>query len=192
MSEDKPDFTDTEDFYSEGETNVEDASQEPQQPKGDVFDLGALNKELGTNYASKEEAVKGLKNLKSFVGSKEEKVEKKVLDEGRFIPKEDYERDMFYLKHADLEPYKELIDARSKVLGVSPSEVVEKDDYMKSTLEKLRGYDDTEKAKSVLMSNPRLGQVTDDLQLAREAVQKGDFVSAENSAVKAVLGSTSE
>lgn len=189
MSEDNPDFTDTE--YSEGEANVEDSSQVPQQPK-DVFDLGALNKELGTNYASAEDAVKGLKNLKSFVGSKEEKVKEKVLDEGRFIPKEDYERDMFYLKHGDLEPYKELIDARAKTLGVSPSEVVEKDDYMKATLEKLRGYDDTEKAKSVLMSNPRLGQVTDKLQVAREAASKGDFVAAESNAVKAVMDAVSE
>jgi len=182
MSDDKP--TDPT-LATDGSVNVGDASREL-QPKA-VFDLGKLNSELGTNYASVDEAVKGLKNLKSFVGAKEEKVQEKVLDEGKFITREQYEKDLFYSQHEDLAPYKDIIDARAEVLKVSPKEVVEKDPILKGTLEKLRGYDDTEKARSVLMSSPRLGQVTDKLQVAQEQVAKGNYVAAEQNAVRAIM-----
>lgn len=181
MSEDKPDAPTPEE---EGVANVEDASQELQE---DVLDLDSLNTELGTNYSSKEEAVKGLKNLQSFVGAKEEKVSEKVIDEGKFVSKEQYDEDMFYSQNPDLDPYKEIISARATALGMSPKDAVAKDDVLKENLEKLRGYDDTEKAKSVLMSNPRLGQVTDNIKVGQEAAAKGDYVAAEAAATKAVM-----
>lgn len=183
MSEDKPEGTDP--AQAEGASNVGDASQ-GLQPK-DVFDLVKLNEELGTNYATPQKALEGLKNLKSFVGSKVETVKEKVLDEGKFITKEQYEQDLFYSRNADLAPYRDLINARADVLKTTPANVVESDPVIKSTLEKLRGYDDTEKAKSVLMSNPRLGQVTDALEVARAAADKGDFNVANDNAVKAVM-----
>jgi len=186
MSEDKPAEATP---VKEAKANVEDA---PQQPKADVFDLGKLNDELGTNYATHDDAIKGLKNLKSFVGAKEDKVAEKVIDEGKFITKNQYEQDMFYSRREDLAPYKDIINARAKELGVSPANAVENDDPLKNTLEKLRGFDDTEKAKSVLMSNPRLGQVTDKLDVAREASSKGDYVTAEKNAVAAVMDAVSK
>lgn len=181
MSEDKPADATPE---KEATANVEDASQELQE---DVFDLTKLNEQLGTTYKSVDEAVKGIKNLQSFVGAKEEKVQEKVMDEGKFVSKEQYEQDMFYSQNPDLNAYKEIINSRATTLGVSPKDAVENDDVLKNSLEKLRGYDDTEKAKSVLMSNPRLGQVTDNLQVAKDAAAKGDYVSADIAATKAVM-----
>lgn len=71
-------------------------------------------------------------------------------------------------------------------MNVRPADAVANDASLKLTLEKLRGYDKTESAKSVLMTNPRLGQVTDDMQRAQEASAKGDYRTAEDAAVKAV------
>lgn len=182
MSEDNPTVPTPE---MDGTVNVGDASKELQAKA--LFDLAKLNEELGTNYASTEKALEGLKNLKSFVGSKVETVKAKVLDAGMFITKEQYEQDMFYSRNSDLAPYKDIINARAEVLETTPEKVVESDPIIKSTLEKLRGYDDTEKAKSVLMSNSRLGQVTDALETAQTALKSGDYSTASKNAVQAVL-----
>lgn len=149
--------------------------------------LDELNKLTGSTYKTVEDAKKGIQNLRSFVGAKEEKVIEKVVNTGEFITKEQYEQDVFYSKHEDLVPYKDIINARAKELKLTPWDAVEKDNSLKDTISKLRVADETEKAKSVLMSSPRLGQVTDSLSVAREAVQKGDFNAASLNAVKAVM-----
>lgn len=181
--EDNQETTDTVE-QTEGGTNVE----------GAALTLDQLNEKLGTKYTSIEDAVSGIKETKNYVGKagkveKENAKLKEALEgkSGDFITKEQYEQDMFYSKNSDLEPYKDIINARAKELGIRPADAIEKDDSLKTTLEKLRGFDKTESAKSVLMSNQRLGQVTDDMAKAQEAVTKGDFRTAQDSAVKAVM-----
>lgn len=161
----------------EGSTHVE----------GTALTLDQLNSELGTRYQTVEAAVKGLKETKSFVGKVGQVKDAPVVDPSQYITKDQYEQDMFYAGKPDLAPYKEIINARAKELGIRPAEAIANDTALKTTLEKLRGYDETESAKSVLMTNPRLGQVTDNMAKAQEAVGKGDYRSAENSATKAVL-----
>lgn len=182
MAEDNQVLTDT--VTTEGQTNVE----------GDNLTLEQLNTKLGTKYPSVEEALKGLKETRNYVGKagaveKENEALKQALNgnTGEFITKEQYEQDLFYSKNSDLEPYKDIINARAKDLGVRPADAVEKDASLKQTLEKLRGFDKTESSKSILMSNQRLGQVTNDIEKAQEAIKSGDHQSATNSAVKAVL-----
>jgi len=162
---------------TEGSTHVE----------GTTLTLDQLNTELGTRYQTVEAAVKGLKETKSYVGKVGQAKDAPVVDAGQYITKEQYEQDMFYAGKPDLAPYKEIINARAKELGVRPADAIASDTALKTTLEKLRGYDETESAKSVLMTNQRLGQVTDHLAKAQEAVSKGDHRTAESAATKAVL-----
>lgn len=160
----------------EGGTHVE----------GTALTLDQLNEKLGTRYQSVETALEGLKETRNFVGKAGKQPVEATVDPEKFITRDQYEQDVFYSRNADLEPYKDIINARAKDLNVRPADAVANDASLKLTLEKLRGYDKTESAKSVLMTNPRLGQVTDDLQKAQEASAKGDYRSAEASAVKAV------
>lgn len=162
---------------SEGSTHVE----------GTALTLDQLNEKLGTRYQTVEAALDGLKETKNYVGKAGKPQGEATVDPSAFITKEQYEQDMFYAKNEDLTPYKDIINARAKELGIRPADAVTSDASLKATIEKLRGYDKTESAKSVLMTNPRLGQVTDDMQVANEAAQKGDYRTAEKAATKAVM-----
>jgi len=183
MAEDNQEITDT--TQVEGETNVESTP----------LTLEQLNDKLGTQYKTPEAALEGLKETKNYVGKagsvEKENVALKAAIEGNtgeFITKEQYEQDMFYSKNADLEPYKEIINSRAKELNLRPADAIENDASLKQTLEKLRGFDKTEGAKSVLMSNQRLGQTTDDMEKAQTAQASGDHQGAEKSALSAVMG----
>ena len=183
MPDDNQDYTDTIDTV-EGAANVE----------SDSLTLDQLNQFLGTKYPSKEEALKGLKETKNYVGKAGtvEKENKALMERlggntGEFITKDQYEQDLFYSRNSDLEPYKDIINARAKELNLRPADAIVNDASLKQTLEKLRGFDKTEGAKSVLMSNQRLGQVTDNLEKAQTAIKSGDSRSAEKFAVGAVM-----
>lgn len=178
--EDNPSATDT--GNPEGGDNV----------GGAALTLEQLNEKLGTKYNSVDDALAGLKETKNYVGKagaveKENAKLKEKLQVGEFITKDQYEQDMFYSRNSDLEPYKDIINARAKELGIRPADAIEKDASLKTTLEKLRGFDKTENAKSVLMSKQRLGQVTDDMEKANTALKSGDVRTAQDSAVKAVM-----
>lgn len=177
MPEDNPVATVPAAPATEGSAHVE----------GTTLTLDQLNSELGTRYQTVEAAVKGLKETKNYVGRVGQETKSQEVDTSKFVSKDQYEQDMFYAGQPKLAPYKEIINARAKELGVRPADAVANDAALKTTLEKLSGYDETENAKSVLMTNPRLGQVTDNLAKANEAAQKGDYRSAEMSATRAVL-----
>jgi hypothetical protein len=174
MPEDNPVATVTD--SSEGSTHVE----------GTTLTLDHLNSELGTRYQTVESAVKGLKETKNYVGKVGQEQKSQDVDTSKFVSKDQYEQDMFYAGQPKLAPYKEIINARAKELGIRPADAVANDPALKTTLEKLSGYDETENAKSVLMT-PRLGQVTDNIAKANEAAGKGDFRTAETAATRAVI-----
>lgn len=182
MPEDNQLNTDTPN--GEGVNNVESNS----------LTLEQLNEKLGTKYPDLGKALEGLKETRNYVGKagtveKENEELKKALNgnSGEFITKAQYEQDLFYSKHSDLEPYKDIINARAKELNIRPADAVNNDPSLKQTLEKLRGFDKTEGAKSVLMSNSRLGQVDDKMGKAHEAMKAGDTRTASNNAVGAVM-----
>ena len=176
MPEDNPVVSVPPSSVGEGNTHVE----------GITLTLEQLNAELGTRYQTPEAAIKGLKETKSFVGKVGQEPRVQEVDPSQYITKEQYESDLFYAGKPNLAPYKEIINARAKELGIRPADAVTNDAVLKTTLEKLSGYDETESAKSVLMTNPRLGQVTNNMQKAQESMAKGDYRSAEAAATKAV------
>jgi hypothetical protein len=177
MPEDNPVASVPETTISEGSTHVE----------GTAFTLDQLNSHLGTRYQTVEAALDGLKETKNFVGKAGQVKSEATVDPEKFITRDQYEQDLFYSRNSDLEPYKDIINARAKELGIRPADAIANDAALKTTLEKLRGYDKTESAKSVLMSNPRLGQVTNEMENAQNALQKGDYRTASRSAVKSVI-----
>lgn len=155
--------------------------------EGTALTLDQLNTELGTRYLTPEAAIKGLKETKNYVGKVGQVRETQEVDPSQYITKDQYEQDLFYASKPNLAPYKEIINARAKELGIRPADAIANDSALKTTLEKLSGYDETQNAKSVLMTNPRLGQVTDHLTKANEAVSKGDYRTAESAATRAVM-----
>lgn len=88
----------------------------------------------------------------------------------------------FYAEKPEFKPYKDLI----KSLGNDPEKVVESEVF-KTTYSKVKSHDEAEKTKSVIHSNPRIGQATDKMSKASEAAKTGNFEESKRLAVDAVL-----
>lgn len=80
-------------------------------------------------------------------------------------------------------------DAKSLILemGNNPTEVVEKEAFKKA-YKAIQSNAEAEKSKSVLESNPRLGQATDKITQAKEALKAEDHSAASQAATDAVMG----
>jgi len=88
----------------------------------------------------------------------------------------------FYSDKPEFKPYKSLIDS----LGSDPEKVVASEVF-KTTHSKLMAHDEAEKTKSVIHSNPRIGQATDKVTKARDAVKAGNQSEASALAIDSVL-----
>lgn len=100
--------------------------------------------------------------------------------------KQQVEESEFFAERPDLKEHKDLLRELRGSTGKRLSEVAELPS-VKSLLEKARAADEMERSKSVLQSNPRLGQVRDKLAEAREAAKSGNDAVAKSAAVSAVL-----
>lgn len=96
------------------------------------------------------------------------------------------EETTFFAENPDLKEHKDLLKEIRGTSGKSYQDVVQMPAF-KSLFEKARAADEMERSKSVLQSNPRLGQVRDKLSEAREAANSGNIEVARKSAVGAVL-----
>lgn len=114
------------------------------------------------------------------------KPQEPAIDPSKFISKEDYDRDLFFSKNADYEPYKEVMTNLQKATGKSLAEVAAMEP-VKVLFEKAKAHDVSEKTKSVLMSNPRLGAVQDKITQAKTKLTAGDHSGAKADAVAAVI-----
>jgi hypothetical protein len=156
-----------------------------------------LSQTLGKDFPSDEAALKAVKDTFSYVGKAgQEKAElEKQLAElktqvglGADINKkisglEKQVKDAgFYMEHPELKPYANLINK----FGDDPATVIQQEDF-KEVITKLQEHAKTEQSKSVLQSNPRLGQVKDKISEAKEAASKGNSVEANEKAVSAVI-----
>ena len=152
--------------------------------------LKEINEVLGKNFTDKETALKSIKDTYSYTGKRKEDIineYKKTEGNNELASKvsslENMLRDAnFYAENPQYKPYKDVISK----FGGNPEEVI-KDSVFQSTFKKASAYDETEKSKSVLHSNPRLGRITDKITEAKEAIKAGDSAKAEDAAVLAVL-----
>lgn len=196
------------------EADGQSADEGGQEAPDQVSIKDVLGKELGKEFADDASALKAVKDTFSYVGKKGDDVLEAMLadpdkaaelktklapegtpknkeadgniDTSKFISKEQYEEDMFYSQNAVYSPYKAIIKAMANSQGISPNEVVEQDEF-KSVFTKSQAYDEGQQSKSILESNPRLGQVTDNLSKAREAMEAGDDRVAGDLATQSVL-----
>ena len=149
-----------------------------------------LNTALGKDFPSDEAALKAVKDTFNFVGKKTEPqvVEKTVVPDEITSKLSSLEAQLqetsFYAQNPELnnDDFKALV----KLSGKSPSELAGSEDF-KTQYDKIKAYNEIEKSKSVLQSNSRLGQVTDKITQAREALQSGNQTVAESNAVSAVI-----
>lgn len=150
----------------------------------DAMTLEELNTLTGKSYPTKEAALKSIKDTFSYVGKKQA-TPAPVADDGRIEALEaKLEVADFYREN----PQFDTPDAKQLIadMGGSPAEVVEKASF-KTAFEKMTAFDKTEESKSVLQTNPKLGQVTDKITKAKEAVNSGNTSQAGDLAVDAVL-----
>ena len=148
-----------------------------------------LGEELGKDFKTDEAALKAVKDTFSYVGKKKEDIKDEVKQEAPtddFVSRKEFEEATFYAKHPEYEPYKGIIGALKNATENTLDEVVKADDF-KAVYEKATAHDESEKSKSVLQTNPRLGKVTDKMTQAKEAAAKGDTTAAKDLAVAAVI-----
>lgn len=166
---------------SNGNGSVADSS--------DNLSLSELNSLIGRDYKDKQTALKSLKETYSMVG-KAGKLEPKIEKLTRQLEEKDsalgeikqIKEQLFYSENPQYKPYKDTISA----MGGNPNEVVEKESFKKIFTD-LSAYEKTKNAKSVLESNPRIGQAKTRLDEARELGQKGQHSNARQMATDAVL-----
>lgn len=185
--------------------------------KGEGVELkDFLSKELGKEFPTDEAALKAVKDTFSYVGKVGkvrpllEKLEAKYggeskvlelltqmeqnnpqepakVDDSKFVPREQYEKDTFFSKHPELsEDHRTLLEAVAVQSGKPLAEAMELPAF-KNVVGNARAFESTERSKSVLHTNPRLAQATDKMTEAKTASQAGNHQAAAKSAVGAVL-----
>lgn len=164
----------------DGQGNVSNANAE-------MLTLSELNTMLGKNFKDKQTALESLKETQTFVGKRKEDYLKEFKDANP-APKVDESRlkrledELFYSQNPQYAPHKAVI-AR---MGDSPSDVVKTDEF-KTLFEDLELASKTKKTRTVLESNPRIGQARTKIADAREKAKTANYAEANKLAVESVL-----
>lgn len=172
----------------------------PNVPSGDgqvadisteSISLAEISAALGKTFPDKATALKAWKDTNSYVGSLGQKV--KTLESQ--VPQVDQSERLASLEKATQEfafyaqnPEYNTPEAKALIakFGGNPAEVVQ-DEIFKTAYGAIKTQSEAEKTKSVLHSNPRLGQVQDKMTQAREAAKAGDSAIAGLTATQAVM-----
>lgn len=109
-----------------------------------------------------------------------------AVDTSKLVSREEFEKTMFYKDNPELAQYQDVLSPLAQSLNKPLSEVVEMDS-VKSLIEAKKAQTESEKSKSVLISSPKLGAITDKMTQAREAVKSGDVSAARSAATAAVM-----
>lgn len=158
-----------------------------------------MKQATGREYPDDEAAYKSLTETFSYVGKLGQKVktleqklqttEVKTPENPEVLSKIDslekqLRETQFYANHPEYnnEDAKALI----REMGNNPEEVTQKDAFKKA-YSAIQANAEIEKSKSVLVSNPRLGQATDAISKARDLAKEGKQSQASDMAVKAVM-----
>lgn len=132
----------------------------------ETLTLSEMNELLGKNFKDKATALKSVKDTYSYVGKRKEDIAKEVGGNTAEIATElkTIKDNMFFDKNPDYTPYRKAMER----MGTNPVEVANSPEF-KEIFDKAKGFDDSQKLKSVLVSNPRLAQTKDTLTKARES-----------------------
>ena len=167
----------------------------------DALTLDQINEATGRNYKDIDTALKSLKDTRveaTKAGEYKKALDALATGESSELAEQvkALREDNFYSKNPQYEGVRDLINQ----MGGDPQEVVQTDAF-KSAFEKISGYEKTQSTKSVLETNPRIGQVKSKMTDAREAIEqsrdalaKGDVAgsvaaheAAANTAIDSVI-----
>lgn len=196
------DITSKDSLSGGGDVNPSDGSgaASPSGNPDEIVGLKDLLKEAtGKDFPSDEKALKSIKDTYDYVGQLGKEIKqlkdqlnplgdsgKKEIDPNKFVSREEFDEVTFFAKNQELATYKDILKSIAVANNKSLEEAVNLDAF-KTIYEKAKSYDEVEKSKSVLLTNPRLGQVRDKMTEAREKNKSGDTVSAGRLATQAVL-----
>lgn len=172
-----------------------DAQLTPSPDEGTVsgveaLSLEELNSALGKPYTSKEAALKSLKDTFSFVGKRKEDIMSELASkQAEALSKTEsvvekvskLERELWYRDHPEYTEYRKIIEK----IGGNPQDVVNSEEF-KVIFAKAKGFDETQKLRTVLESNPRIAAAKETFQKAKEAIEKGNRVEGEQLIAQAV------
>ena len=167
----------------------------------DSLNLSELNSLLGKNFPTTAAALKSIKDTYSYTGqvgamraqlealSSAQTAQAPQSNELATTVKElqkQLEEQTFLAERPEFKEYLPTLRELRNTTGKSMSELMSSETY-KPLFEKVFAQDAAQKKRSVLESNPRLGQVRDKMQEAREANKSGNRSEAVSTAVSAVL-----
>lgn len=194
-------YNPSESFLGVDENDVDTASGNENDSQPSFKDV--LKEATGRDYPDDETALKSVTETYKYVGALGQKV--KTLEEqiesqapveapvSTETPElvhqvETLTRELAETRFYNENPQYNNEDAKALIadMGGNPSEVVAKDTFQKA-YSAIQATAEVEKSKSVLVSNPRLGQATDKISQARESLAEGNQEAAANAAVSAVL-----
>lgn len=133
--------------------------------------LEAVAKMQGTTIEGLLETLTGEKAPGELVRPSSQEVTSAAPE--KFVSREQYEQDTFFAKNEAYVPYKDMIMALKNASGDSFEDVIQSDSF-KVIYDKASAYDQNEGAKSVLLSSPRLGKVTDKMSQATKALRDAE------------------
>lgn len=155
-------------------------------PVVEALTLEELNNLTNKNFPDKETALKAIKDNFSFVGKKKEDVADSLVKTGDYISKKELDTEFLYKENTVAAQNRTLIDSFAKANGISAREALERPE-LKSVLEKAKNFDASQSHKSVIETNPKLGQIKNSAQEVNTLVQNGDKDAAALKAAKTVL-----
>lgn len=155
-------------------------------PVAEALTLEEINLALGKSFPDKETAIKALKDNNSFVGKKKEDVAASLVGTGDYISKKELDTEFLYKENAVAAQHRTLIDSFAKANNLTSREALERPE-IKTLLEKAKNFDASQSHKSVIETNPKLGQIKNSAQEVNTLVQNGDKDAAGIKAAKTVL-----
>jgi len=155
-----------------------------------LLTLEEINNLTGRNYKDVETARKGLTETYKFVGkagkyeSEVKKLQEIVEEKDKLLGSEltQVKETLFYTQNPEYAPYKDIIAS----MGKDAAKVVESETF-KKVFEAVSQADKAKKSKSVLETNPRIGEAKTKIDEAKALVDKGRHSDARDIAVQAVL-----
>lgn len=157
-----------------------------------LLTLEEINNLTGRNYKDIETARKGLTDTYKFIGkagkieAEKKQLQERVEEQDKILSTElsQLKQTLFYTQNPQYSPYKDIISS----MGSDASKVVESEAF-KKVFESLSAAEQAKKSKSVLETNPRIGEAKTKIDEAKTLVKNGRYSEASEAAVQAVIES---
>ena len=170
----------------------------------ELLDLSELNQLLGKNFPTKDAAMKSIKDTFSYTGQVGQlRAELNSLRSGQAAASSSSSQDSelsstvkalqaeldeqrFVTERPELKDYLPTLRELRNSTGKTLNELLS-NESLRPLFEKSLAQDAVQKKRSVLESNPRLGQMRNKTDESRAALEKGNLGLAKETAVSAVL-----